>query len=133
MLRSMIAPRISCPAVVVPPMRRFVIASIALAVASPLVAAAGADDPAQPAGPRQHELLRLLHQDCGSCHGLRLTGGLGPALTPSALKDKPDASLVATIVSGRRGTPMPPWQPFMSEAEARWLVARLKEGNTDGK
>jgi cytochrome c55X len=132
MLRSMIAPRISCPAVVVPPMRRFVIASIALAVASPLVAG-GTDDAARPATPRQHELLRLLHQDCGSCHGLRLTGGLGPALTPSALKDKPDASLVATIVYGRCGTPMPPWQPFMSEAEARWLVARLKEGNTDGK
>ncbi|HEY3459975.1 MAG TPA: cytochrome c [Casimicrobiaceae bacterium] len=113
-------------------MRRFVVAAIALLVVSPLVAA-GADDVAPPPLPRQHELLRLLHQDCGSCHGLRLTGGLGPALTPNALKDKPDASLVATIVSGRRGTPMPPWQPFMSEEEARWLVARLKEGNTDGK
>ena len=78
-------------------------------------------------------MLRLLHQDCGSCHGLRLTGGLGPALTPGALKDKPDASLTATIVSGRPGTPMPPWQPFISEDEARWLVERLKEGTTDGK
>ena len=132
MLRSMIAPRISCPAVVVPPMRRFVIASIALAVASPLVAG-GTDDAARPATPRQHELLRLLHQDCGSCHGLRLTGGLGPALTPNALRDKPDASLVGTIVAGRRGTPMPPWRPFMSEDEARWLVQRLKEGDTDAK
>jgi len=129
---AMIAPRTSCPAVVVPPMRRFVVAAIALAAASPLVAG-GTDGAAQPARPRQHELLRLLHQDCGSCHGLRLTGGLGPALTPGALKDKPEASLVAAIVSGRRGTPMPPWQPFISEEEARWLVTRLKEGNTDGQ
>ena len=112
-------------------MRSFAIAAVAMILSSQLAAAGGVD--ATPTRPRQHELLRLLHQDCGSCHGLRLTGGLGPALTPSALKDKPDASLVATIVYGRRGTPMPPWQPFMSEAEARWLVARLKEGNTDGK
>ena len=113
-------------------MRRFVVAAIALFAVSPLVAA-GADDVARPSPARRHELLRLLHQDCGSCHGLRLTGGLGPALTPGALKDKPDASLTATIVSGRPGTPMPPWQPFISEDEARWLVERLKEGTTDGK
>ena len=29
---------------------------------------------------RQTELRNLVHQDCGSCHGMRLTGGLGPAL-----------------------------------------------------
>jgi cytochrome c55X len=111
-------------------MRPFSIAAVALLLASPLVALA---EPDAPPPTRQHELLRLLHQDCGACHGLRLTGGLGPALTRQALQDKPDESLVATIVSGRRGTPMPPWKPFMTEAEARWLVARLKEGKTDGK
>jgi cytochrome c55X len=83
------------------------------------------------AGPRQHELLKLLKRDCGSCHGLRLTGGLGPALTPQALKDKPTASLTATIMSGRAGTAMPPWRPFLTEAEAEWLVARLQRGETD--
>jgi len=72
-----------------------------------------------------------LKQDCGSCHGMRLTGGLGPALTPEALRTKPAESLVATIVSGRPGTAMPPWRRFVSEAEARWLVARLLTGATD--
>jgi len=72
-----------------------------------------------------------LKQDCGACHGLRLTGGLGPPLTPRALKDKSAGSLVATIVSGRPGTAMPPWRPFLSEAEAEWLVARLQKGETD--
>ena len=87
-------------------------------------AASGAPDPS-----RQRELVRLLRQDCGSCHGMRLTGGLGPPLTPQALRDKPSDSLVATIVSGRAGTAMPPWRPFLSEAEAAWLVARLREGD----
>jgi cytochrome c55X len=87
---------------------------------------------AAPDAARQRQLLALLKQDCGSCHGMRLTGGLGPALTPEALRTKPAASLVATIVSGRPGTAMPPWRRFVSEAEAQWLVARLLTGATDG-
>ena len=121
----------SCPALLMPPMRLLLIVAVASMLGVPFPARA--QDVAAPAPARQHELLRLLHRDCGACHGLRLTGGLGPALTPNALRDKPDASLVGTIVAGRRGTPMPPWQPFMTEDEARWLVARLKQGNTDGK
>ena len=31
-----------------------------------------------PSAARQDELLHLLRQDCGSCHGLTLRGGLGP-------------------------------------------------------
>jgi cytochrome c55X len=95
------------------------------------VAVASAAAPV-PDAARASELLRLLKQDCGSCHGMRLTGGLGPALTPEALRTKPAESLVATIVSGRPGTAMPPWRRFLSEAEAQWLVARLLTGATDG-
>ncbi|HEX6137275.1 MAG TPA: cytochrome c [Casimicrobiaceae bacterium] len=84
---------------------------------------------AAPPAARQRELVRLLRQDCGSCHGMRLTGGLGPPLTPDALRGKPPDSLAATIVAGRPGTAMPPWRPFLSEAEAAWLVARLREGD----
>ncbi len=80
---------------------------------------------------RARELLRLLKQDCGSCHGLRLTGGLGPALTPGALRARPAASLVATILFGRPGTAMPPWRRFLSEDEAVWLVARMASGEVD--
>jgi cytochrome c55X len=98
-------------------------------VAEP-VAVAFAPSPA-PEPTRQRELLRLLKQDCGSCHGMRLTGGLGPALTPAALGTKPAASLVTTIVSGRPGTAMPPWRRFVSEAEAEWLVARMVSGDVD--
>ena len=98
-------------------------------------AAGGGNAPAapgtQPDAARQRELLVLLKQDCGSCHGMRLTGGLGPALTPEALRTKPAESLAATIVYGRTGTAMPPWRRFMSEAEADWLVARMIDGATD--
>ena len=95
------------------------------------VAVAYATKAAAPAPARQRELLHLLKQDCGSCHGMRLTGGLGPALTPEALRTKPAESLVATIVSGRPGTAMPPWRRFLSEAEAEWLVARMVSGDVN--
>ena len=74
---------------------------------------------------RQQELDYLLHQDCGSCHGMRLTGGLGPALTPEALAGKPRALLVTTIREGRTGTPMPPWKFLLGDEEINWLVDYL--------
>lgn len=111
---------------------RSALASIAVAGALGSAIAVEAEQAgAAPPDARQRQLLKLLKQDCGSCHGLRLTGGLGPALTPQALKDKPAGSLAATIMSGRPGTAMPPWRPFLSEAEAEWLVARMREGATD--
>ncbi|MER2526342.1 MAG: cytochrome c [Candidatus Competibacter denitrificans] len=81
-----------------------------------------------PSPERSGELIRMVRQDCGSCHGLTLRGGLGPALLPDTLRDKPAASLKYTILLGRPGTAMPPWQPFMSEAEADWIVAQLLRG-----
>jgi cytochrome c55X len=83
---------------------------------------------AVPEPARQAELIRLLRQDCGSCHGMTLKGGLGPALLPASLNDKPAEGLTATIYHGRPGTPMPPWKQFMSEAEAAWLVELLMSG-----
>jgi len=83
---------------------------------------------AAPSAARQAELLNLLRQDCGACHGLTLKGGLGPALLPSALDGKPAAFLAATILHGRPGTPMPPWRPFLSDSEVAWLVRQLQEG-----
>ena len=75
---------------------------------------------------RQTELRNLIHQDCGSCHGMRLTGGLGPALTPQALQGKNHEFLYATISEGRHGTPMPPWRVLLTEQEINWIVDYLK-------
>ena len=77
---------------------------------------------------RQAELMHLLVQDCGSCHGMQLTGALGPPLTREALADKPVDSLAATIYQGRPGTPMPGWRGMLSEAEAVWIAEQLVNG-----
>lgn len=90
--------------------------------------AAAAGDDAAPAAARRAELVRLVRQDCGSCHGLRLSGGLGPALLPDSLGGKPADSLVATILRGRPGTPMPPWHGMINEEEAQWIVRALQQG-----
>ena len=81
-----------------------------------------------PAPKRQVELLNLVRHDCGSCHGLQLTGGLGLPLTPQALKERPPEALKDVILHGRNGTAMPPWSPFLSEAEAEWMVQMLMKG-----
>ena len=77
---------------------------------------------------RAQALLDTLKQDCGSCHGMTLRGGLGPALTPQALSDKSVDFLTRTILDGRPNTAMPPWRPLLKEEEARWLAEQLKKG-----
>ncbi len=77
---------------------------------------------------RQKELVHLVRQDCGSCHGMLLTGGLGLPLTPQALRDKPFEGLVATVYYGRPGTAMPPWRSIITEQEAEWIVRQLMAG-----
>jgi cytochrome c55X len=82
----------------------------------------------EPSPQRQQHLVRMVRQDCGSCHGLLLTGGLGPPLTAAALREFPLESLVATILNGRPGTPMPPWRAFVTEGEAAWIARNLRAG-----
>lgn len=86
---------------------------------------------AVPSPERQIELIQLIRNDCGSCHGLTLAGGLGPALLPGALRDKPLTGLQQTILQGRPGTPMPPWAQIVSEFEAEWMVRQLMTGLPD--
>ena len=73
-------------------------------------------------------LRNLLVQDCGSCHGLTMKGGLGPALLPDTLSGKSTETLVATILEGRPGTAMPPWKNILNQAEAGWMVQQLRQG-----
>jgi cytochrome c55X len=97
-------------------------------VASGLIAPALAGEDRAVPQIRERELVRLVRQDCGSCHGMQLTGGLGQALTPDNLRDKPMESLVATVLYGRPGTAMPPWKTIISEADAAWIVEQLMSG-----
>jgi cytochrome c55X len=79
--------------------------------------------------PRQAELKHLLTQDCGSCHGLTLKGGLGPALTPEAIAARPIDVLRDVILDGIPGTPMPPWRGMVTAEEAEWLAHALRRGD----
>ncbi len=109
------------------PSHRLTVTLLAAALAS-----GAAADP-QPDVQRQRELVRLVRQDCGSCHGMTLKGGLGPALLPEALRDKPLEALRYTILLGRPGTAMPAWKTILSEAEADWIARRLVEGFPEDK
>ena len=99
---------------------------IALAALLDSLAASAAPGPA-----RQAELTNMLREDCGACHGITLKGGIGPAITPAALNNKPRQLILDTILNGRPGTPMPPWKPFLTRDEAQWLVERLYKGDAD--
>jgi len=119
-------------------MKRSGAARLPVALAAALAACvpgsgATAQTSATPSPIRQHQLLKLLTRDCGSCHGMRLAGGLGPALTPEALRDKAVRDLETAILQGRAGTLMPPWGPFLSADEARWLVDRMRSGAIDAR
>jgi cytochrome c55X len=85
--------------------------------------AAPADGVADPA-----RLENLVRQDCGSCHGLTMKGGLGKPLTPEHLAAWDRDQIVHIILQGVPGTPMPPWGPLLSEPEARWIADALKQG-----
>ena len=102
-----------------------------LSLWSLLVSAQVPEDKARVTSIRRLELVRLVRQDCGSCHGLTLKGGLGPALLPADLQDKPDDYLKLVILHGRPGTAMPPWSRFLNESDADWVVANLKRGFPD--
>ena len=76
---------------------------------------------------RKQQLQHLLKHDCGSCHGMTLKGGLGPALLPETLKDKSDEFLFITIQHGRPGTPMPPWLSQLSQQDTYWIIKLLRQ------
>ena len=80
------------------------------------------------AEPDAQALERLVRQDCGSCHGLTLKGGLGPDIRAEALSQYKQDTLKSVILDGIPGTPMPPWRPLLSEEEANWIAMYLLGG-----
>jgi cytochrome c55X len=79
-----------------------------------------------PTAARQEALRELLLEDCGSCHGMTLKGGLGPSLISSRLQPYQDQFLIETILEGRPGTPMPAWKTLLGRDEAAWIVQELR-------
>ncbi len=82
----------------------------------------------QPDAERQKELTYMVQQDCGSCHGMTLKGGLGPSLLPERIAAFPRQYLMDAVTHGRPDTPMPPWKPILTEGEIQWIVEQLQLG-----
>lgn len=71
-------------------------------------------------------LDNLLQHDCGSCHGLTLRGGLGPALTRDLMRTRTTQALAAAIRDGVPGSAMPPWRELLAAEDIDYLVRRLQ-------
>jgi len=82
---------------------------------------------------RQKELTYMVQQDCGSCHGMTLKGGLGPSLLPERVSVLPKQYLIDAVTHGRNGTPMPPWGPLLKQNEIEWIVEQLQLGQLGQK
>lgn len=95
------------------------LAAIALALAA-VPALAGDLSPQRAA-----ELEHLVRQDCGSCHGMTLKGGLGPDLRAETLAGTAPETLAQIVLDGIPGTAMPPWRPLLTEGEALWIAEYL--------
>lgn len=106
-------------------------AAVPVAALHPAVPALPADaaqaSPAPITPARAAELQHMVVQDCGSCHGLTMKGGLGKPITPADLAGFDPEGLAAIILDGVPGTAMPPWRPLISEAEALWIAEYLKQ------
>lgn len=80
---------------------------------------------------RQSELRALVLQDCGSCHGMTLKGGLGSPLLPGDLDGVEAATIAEIVLDGVPGTPMPPWRGLLSQSDALWIGQALKTGEIE--
>ena len=96
------------------------LALLLMIVAGPVLA----EVPAERAAALEHMVI----QDCGSCHGLTMKGGLGSPLTVEALAHAEPEGLALIILDGVPGTAMPPWRPLITEDEAMWIANYLKNG-----
>ena len=98
------------------------LAALLLLAAAPAVA--GDLSPA-----REAELERLVLQDCGSCHGMTLKGGLGPDIRAERFQGAGSDDLRDIILDGLPGTAMPPWRPLLSREEAEWIAEYLLDAD----
>lgn len=110
------------------PLRKSACAMVAgTIIAAVMVAHAAFADPLS--AERRSDLDHLLRQDCGSCHGMVLKGGLGPPLLPENVAKWDVDSLAAMILVGNPKKAMPSWSELLSDADARYLAERLLEGS----
>ncbi len=85
---------------------------------------AGADEKNAPIAP---DAAAIYARNCATCHGARRYGGYAPPLIPEALGHKQDDALAAAILNGLTATQMPAFASQLGAADAKALVAFLRE------
>ena len=99
-----------------------------VASAAVAMATAGSPEAAALAPERIAQLNEMVREDCGSCHGMTLKGGLGRPLLPEYFEGRDKETIAGIILDGIPGTAMPPWRGLLSEAEVAWIASALKDG-----
>lgn len=113
--------------------RRLIAFACAAMLAMPVGESAGGTSAVAPGAngaitpTRAAELEHMVVQDCGSCHGLTMKGGLGTPITAADLAGFDPEGLAAIILDGVPGTAMPPWRPLITEPEALWIADYLQK------
>ncbi|HOV03365.1 MAG TPA: cytochrome c [Hyphomicrobiales bacterium] len=99
-----------------------------VASAAVAMATAGSPEAGALAPERIAQLNEMVREDCGSCHGMTLKGGLGRPLLPEYFEGRDKETIAGIILDGIPGTAMPPWRGLLSEAEVAWIASALKDG-----
>ena len=85
-------------------------------------------NPAEVTDERQSELLDFVEQNCPACHGIRMRGSIGPALSKANLQYLSVNAVTLTILYGLTDKGMPAWEAQLSERDAYWIAEFLKRG-----
>ena len=84
------------------------------------------ETPAEGGGGGNVDPAQIFQNNCASCHGGDLSGGLGPPLT--GIGDTYSAEEIAEIIAtGIEGTSMPPFEGQLSEEQIQALATWLTE------
>ena len=86
-------------------------------------------NPAEVTDERQSELLDFVEQNCPACHGIRMRGSIGPALSKANLQYLSVNAVTLTILYGLTDKGMPAWEAQLSERDAYWIAEFLKRRN----
>lgn len=76
---------------------------------------------------RQSELRVFIAENCPVCHGTRLAGSIGPALSNASLRHLSVEAVSSTILNGYEARGMPAWKPPLTAQEADWIARFLKQ------
>jgi nitrite reductase (NO-forming)/hydroxylamine reductase len=78
------------------------------------------------AGTSHMNVEKMFEKECQGCHGPNHEGGVGADLRPTQIAKKNAYTLSETILNGRPGTAMPPFESKMNKADAQKMVDYLQ-------